>query len=380
MSKKPVILMADWSQLPGAPICIVAKRLLAHDLSDFLSFRGVCRNWRSVTIERHLYSGIPRSPWMMLAEQQGSDMRRFYSLSTEKSYNFDLPEADRRRCWGSPHGWLITFGLDLQIYLLNPLSLRVIWLPPQWTFQGEKGKWIPPEHLLVFFIGKAILSSSPTEGDNYMVMVIYSHNFRLAVVKPGDVKWTTVKGPCGPYKDIIWFENHFYAIDNDGVLRVCDVNCDIPKVVDFAYPPDDLDFDMLYLVEISGHLHMVSRLYFRYEDDEQHHHNERDHDTVRFDLYKLDISTRKWETLCGSGDYSLFVGNNSSFSLLASDYPKLKENCVYFTDDYADAYGAGELCSTGIFSFENDEVEFIDLGHDMRSVFSRPLWITPNPW
>ncbi|KAF6146093.1 hypothetical protein GIB67_033452 [Kingdonia uniflora] len=159
---------------------------------------GVCRAWRSVTSEKHYYTGVSgyKVPWLMMAEKEASDIRSFYSLSTKKFINISLPEVRGRRCWGSPNGWLITIGIDLE--------------------------------------------------------------------------------------------------------------------------------------EV------------------------------------------------GERDYAIFVGNNYSFSLSISEYPELKRNSIYFTDDYSEIYEEGGGRNTGIFDNEEETIEFIDLGLDMRSAFSPPLWITPN--
>ncbi|KAF5204047.1 hypothetical protein FRX31_006365, partial [Thalictrum thalictroides] len=61
--------------------------------------------------------------------------------------------------------------------------------------------------------------------------------------------------------------------------------------------------------------------------------------TDKFDVYKLDFTERKWEELDSLGEYCMFLGSNTSVSLLPSNYSGgLRKNCIYFTDDFRFGY------------------------------------------
>ncbi|KAF6146101.1 hypothetical protein GIB67_033460 [Kingdonia uniflora] len=303
--------MASWAELPEELIGLVVKRLVGHhDLTDYFSFRGVCRQWRSVASEKHSYAGVSgyKVPWLMMAEKENSDDR-----------------------------------------------LRKV------------------------FVRKAIRLS--TANDNCIVLGIYSQYGKLAIAKPADKTWMTLECPPGHHQDIICFKDQVYAVDAYGIFRICDITSIQPNAVDFASPPEEFEAaDTLYLVEISGDLHLILRVDFRNRDDDgvgDPCQSEND-DSHIFEIYKLDFCTKRWEELDGSIGHALFLGTNCSFSLPVSDYPELKGNCVYFTDDYSDIWEFGGGRSTGIYNFEDQKVEFINLGLDMHSMFSPPLWITPN--
>ena len=96
----------------------------------------------------------------MLAEkrEQGnkeSQTRSFFNLSDTKTYDFNLPELVRRKCFGASFGWLLTIGTDLQINLFHPFSKHLISLPPQPTFCHQFPYEMEPEELRGIFVFKA---------------------------------------------------------------------------------------------------------------------------------------------------------------------------------------------------------------------------------
>lgn len=55
------------------------------------------------------------------------------------------------------------------------------------------------------------------------------------------------------------------------------------------------------------------------------------------ELYRVDFFEQKLVKLTGIGPHALFVGHNTSTCLPVKDYPELKSNHVYFTDDDRDS-------------------------------------------
>lgn len=102
--------------------------------------------------------------------------------------------------------------------------------------------------------------------------------------------------------------------------------------------------------------------------------------TKLYEVYKLDFHSKKWSELFDLGDYALFIGTNISFSLSTCDYPQLKRNSIYFTDDSSDCYGHGDGGGhdMGIFDFEKENVEPFYSGEDMLSTFCPPILFVPS--
>ncbi|KAF9621793.1 hypothetical protein IFM89_028231 [Coptis chinensis] len=164
-----------------------------------------------------------------------------------------------------------------------------------------------------------------------------------------------------------------------GILRVCDINCLRPAAIEFVAPPEDVRVSKrIYLVEFCGELHMVVR---RFSNEEGHEWIFSLHPltTISFDVYRLDFRTRKWMQLDTLDDHALFLGCNSSFSILGTDFPDCKGNCIYFTDDCKPRREL--LCGfdMGIFNFKEKTMEQLYDEFNTLSLYCAPVWITPTP-
>ncbi|KAF8412283.1 hypothetical protein HHK36_000244 [Tetracentron sinense] len=286
--------MADWSDLPRDLLGCIAQRVIIYE--DFVALGGVCSSWRSVAVKENFTPSPHLLPWLTLAEKKNknknSNTRAFFSLSKGMVQERSLPKACGKRCWGS-HGWLITFSIDLNITLLNPLTGVEIQLPHHRTFKdhyvfsdadGEDLDHIPAE-LQEIFIVKAILSSSPSSTSDYVVMVIH------------------------------------------------------------------------------GALLVVSR-YISYGDCIDEANAVHAYQTTEFRVFEPDLGKSnggEWVEVKNLGDKALFLGHSYSMSIVASDFPNCKANCIYFTDDLEETYyghpdGGGEMACQIVKSVGNDVV------------------------
>lgn len=376
---------ADLSCLPMDVLVSITERFLA--IEDYVSFGGVCRSWRLALKSRSSFSWIEYSkstkrcimPWLMLAEKKDDDEYRnnrgFLSLYSDKVYEIELPELRERRCWGSPLGWLVTLGLDLNINLVNPLTRVQIALPPQWTFplHHQYPMVLDPEDLRHVSIRKAVISSSPNSSD-CVVVVIYSEFSRLGFARPGDRAWTPIEcTECT--EEVAFFNGNMFALTEKGHLFLCDLFCTPPSKSDYVVqPPLDDYAEVRYLVDLDGALHMISRFRDPANADYESYYCL----TIDFVCYKLEVGTGKWIELSSLGSWCVFVGRNSSFALRASDYPQLRPNCIYFTDDYREGYDASGGCDIGIFDYEDESVYPFPVSQDLLSSICPPLWVVPQ--
>lgn len=277
----------------------IAERFLA--IEDYVSFGGVCRSWRMALKSRSSFSWIEYSkstkrcimPWLMLAEKKDDDEYRnnrgFLSLYSDKVYAIELPDLRERRCWGTPLGWLVTLGLDLNINLVNPLTRVQIALPPQWTFplHHQYPMVLDPEDLRHVSIRKAVISSSPNSSD-CVVVVIYSEFSRIGFARPGDRAWTPIEFTECTY-EIAFFNGKLFALTARGRVFHCDLFSSPPGISDYAQPPP-VPSDARYLVDLEGDLHMVCRYREPANADNESFYCL----TVDFVCYKLDMGTGKW--------------------------------------------------------------------------------------
>ncbi|CAL1361897.1 unnamed protein product [Linum trigynum] len=100
-----------------------------------------------------------------------------------------------------------------------------------------------------------------------------------------------------------------------------------------------------------------------------------------FMVCRLNEDTYHWDRVQSLGDFAFFLGSNASSCVSTRDYPGLKSNCIYFTDDYIAKHVPGRLGGhdMGIFHLSDGTVEpFCCNGlYKPSLIWSPPVWILP---
>ena len=82
------------------------------------------------------------------------------------------------------------------------------------------------------------------------------------------------------------------------------------------------------------------------------------------------------------GDYSLFLGDNSSISVQASNSTGCQRNCIYFTQDVDDLYWhTAMICDLGIYDVQSKEFRFhFNIDSSALDMMTRrpPIWVVPT--
>ncbi|KAH7527281.1 hypothetical protein ACOSP7_011226 [Xanthoceras sorbifolium] len=398
--------LVDWTELPPELIETISENLTIY--CDYLRFQAVCRCFRS-SVPKTPSRLPPQLPWLMLPQSQQShhSRRAFFDLSANRVRFLHLPEASdhgKRRC-GSSHGWLVILDETPNVLLLNPLTRAKIYLPPLFTFPNvvsfnyfEIGR----EYTLSFwrgsgggrfnrnlrqmrdsFIKKIVLSSSPGKGSDFIAVAILNQTGDLAYCRNGDQGWSIIEGTKSYCEDVIYNKGLFYAVDKGGAVAVCDVGAGDSATVSIIRTPPQLGGDMQYLVSSGDELLLVTRflgLEFGFEPD----HPQLIYRTIRFEVFRLNWSGPQWERVRSLGDKVLFIGENSSLSLSASDFPGCGRDSIYYTDDYSEGNFDDVLGQhdSGIFSLCSGSIEPLpcyprNLHYRLR--WPPPLWVSPNP-
>lgn len=384
--------MEDWSTVPVDLLHQLVGRL--NYVDDFIRFSAVCKPWRSVALEKKQQQGssISFAPWLMLTnddhaitDDNDDALQSFFSPYQERFFGLRLPHAQKRRCWGSSYGWLVTIGFDLNIHLLHPLTGTQLPLPPQPILQAQSktvpdlilysGKPLEPERICRCFTEKFILASNPSLWDSWQsrccsfVIAKFGVNNELAFATPGDETWTCIANTASS-NDAVFLKGQIYCIRENGALSVCVINTTNPRAAIIAKPPNDVECaDRYYLVEMCGDLHMVARIF-----DEPTFYYE----TSGFAVFKFDFHTKEWDFVEDLGNHALFLGNNTSFAMEISIYSDYKANCIYFTDDHNDLYYETDYCDMGVFDYITDDVKPFGVGDGQYSAFCRPLFFVPS--
>ncbi|KAF3956596.1 hypothetical protein CMV_018288 [Castanea mollissima] len=241
----------DWSSIPVDLLRLVANKV--HSLEDYVHFGAVCWSWNHATTTPKNNNLKSLFPWLLLADRENNDSRGFYSSSSNKVYEFHLPEIGGKRCWGSPFGWLVVAGIDnMEIQLFNPLSRASISLPSQTIFMGDENE---NSIMHYWYVNKVVISSNPP---NCIVMAIYSCYRKLAFAKPGDHVWSEIRldNTVGTgFSDITYFNGDFFIAKCTGQLLVCDFSGIDPVAIEFAPSPPGVADEaryLLYLVDLGG--------------------------------------------------------------------------------------------------------------------------------
>lgn len=394
-------MSVHWSQLPVELLEVIAKKLTVY--IDYIRFRAVCSSWRSSVpnFPRHLPCQLP---WLMLPKSHRRLSRcGFFSLSENKVHSLNLPEASHsKRLCGSSCGWLIILDETPVITAVNPINRAKINLPHlssfpnvlqfnlfdigrEYTLRTRTGGVYSRnlKEMRDYFLKKVIFSSSPSSEEDCVAFAILIQTGELAFCNKGDKAWTFIENAESYSEDVIYHNGLFYAVDKSGSVVVCDVNGPSPSV-SLVETPQQFGGDMQYLVSSLNELLLVTR-YVDLEFEYDAGHPYMVYKTYLFEVFRLDMKGPSWVNIRSLGNQVLFLGENASLSLLASDFSGCKANCIYYTDDYSESNydGLWGYHDLGIFNLEDCRIEQLQCYPprlNSREQWPPPVWITPNPW
>ncbi|OMO53765.1 hypothetical protein CCACVL1_28364 [Corchorus capsularis] len=105
----------DWANIRCDLLSYIVSK--THpSMQDFVRMAAVCRPWQA-----SLKDPKPKFPiYLMLGEKEddNDDRRCFLTASEDKVMEFELSEIRKRCCWGTPFGWIATYGFDDEIMKL----------------------------------------------------------------------------------------------------------------------------------------------------------------------------------------------------------------------------------------------------------------------
>ncbi|KAK9269307.1 hypothetical protein L1049_001078 [Liquidambar formosana] len=265
------------SDLPQELLELIFNRLKDGEV---LHCGHVCVSWQSAVMEVY-HKFIPSL--LIPNNDSNEDTRSLLTIWTKRLQKIHLPEARGRWLCSATNGWLLTTGITWphQMHLLNPFTRTHI-LPP------------------------------PTR----------------------DEKWMAMESPEIPSFHIMLCKGQFYVTDNQGNV-VCFEFGPHPKAETIATRFKQY-VDPKYLVEsLSGHFWLV----LRYIDWEFLGDNSYVYHPMSFEIFKLDLSMKKWSEVKSLGDEALFLGHNGSISVSTRYSKACRGNCIYFlNDDYWEGY------------------------------------------
>ncbi|KAG2615858.1 hypothetical protein PVAP13_3NG057131 [Panicum virgatum] len=385
------------------------------EVPDFVRAGSVCSSWRAATpacaSDRGQYRQQQTPCLLYTSESAGSKAVGLYSLAEKKAYTLTLPDPPicTRDILGSSYGWISTADERCELHLVNPINGEQIALPSVSTIEqvkpifddtgdickyeyswyaGEGTSILVPSELRDFLLYKAFLSSDPSTGD-YFVVLIHNPRSQLSFARAGDDKWTWLP-PHNLYEDCLFQDGLLYASTSLGEIHAFDLVAPASArkiVADSRFSISD----RIYIVQAPcGELMQVWRSdTFPLEDEEDEYDSELepelDHEadqsnTNTIKLYSVNLTSKELVEVNTLGEYVLFIGRNQSLCLSAKDYTQLETNHAYFTDDnYIDiSFYKNDRRDIGVFNLENNSQKEI-VSPQLWSNSPTPVWLIPNP-
>ncbi|WOK95924.1 F-box protein [Canna indica] len=399
--------MADWScGVPNELLCSIFQSLC---FLDYRRCHAVCANWNFVA-KTCRFRHSRQSPWLMLPRSKSDNQDGtccFYDLANRLEFKIPLPPStpNWRHCVGSSHGWLFIVDDLCELSMLNPLTGACFPLPSITTFPDVEAVLEPSSsRILSYRFSYAPMDKYDeykleevveynyyeratvgwTSDSSYVVMVVHSIYEGISYARSTDTSWHPMETKTRDFEYIAFHDNLFYGISHtqhNGLLEIFEPSYNPPtmiKRITLSTPPQrvlslypECAFKR-YVANLFGELFQVDRVFcWKYMGHEYR--------TCAFEVYKLDNDQQTWLNVKSIGDYSFFVGDNDVIVISAIDFPSIKGNCIYYTDDYH----AGVYChqetsrDLGVFSLEDGKItSYYDKSSELT--YPAPIWTVPE--
>ncbi|XBI98524.1 hypothetical protein VPH35_018754 [Triticum aestivum] len=409
---------------PNLPQDILMAIFAAFEIPDLLRAGSVCSSWRSAyeTLRNHgLYNQSQTPCLLYTSESDGESTARLYSLVEKKAYRLTLPDPPirtRSLIGSSPQGLLVTADDRSEMHLLNPITGQQIALPSVITIRQVSPIYddsgilrmyrysahtrhtvlaLPANLALselrhqlhhkafVFSLSDDDASYSSAAaagrgGGGHIVVLIHNPSCQLSFARVGAESWTWLP-PHTSYDDCMYKDGLMHAVTSKGEIHGFDLASPAPvatmKII--MEGPMTYRYLRMYIIQAPwGDLLQVWRK-FGDRDLGDTPRSSVFWTTGKIRVYKVDAVANELErTSCLRG-HALFLGHNQSLCLSTEEYPALKANHAYFTDDckYWTMGLQNNRRDMGILNLDDNSSEELVSPH-LWSNRPAPIWITPN--
>ncbi|KAI4982435.1 hypothetical protein ZWY2020_022927 [Hordeum vulgare] len=310
----------DWANLGEGPAGLIADRVLANDVADYVRFRAVCGPWRRCCDDPRGHGALDRRfhprRWVILREQLASTYaRRFLHVSTGECIETEILELRDHNVLGlTPEGLIILLHGRTHVSLLNPLTRQQLTdLPPLTMFSSRES---PP---------KAWGSGIAADGSS--VVLYFDLLCIVGIAKPGDESWTMVRCKISVRTAPLMFAGRFYCTTENGVLLL-ETSADQPPRMKVAArlrnPISAIGMHSAHLVNNDGELMLVHRT-MRYPRNRSRRR--------MYDVYKVDLDTGTLFPVKSLGGRALFMGMHCSLSVSTEVFPSISGDTIYLSFD-----------------------------------------------
>lgn len=380
------MILTDWAGLPKHLLDLILKKLVSS--KDYIHFGVACSSWHDVTKDNQgTHINLSHQVPMLITPNEEENTWNVYDPTTDTVRGPKLVVPYGKRFSGSSKGWLVTVEEDFSVTLHKPFSManevatiRLPCLfPPSAEDDLDLGTIEPYIENCYDHISKATITADPLANPNdCVVVVIYGEIREVAFIRPAkDTTWTKVDLKEKYVFDIVFHNNEFFALSfNSGRLESFDISDPRNVKVKLVVDGDDIFYLVKpYLVKShSGELLRID-MDFRWED------NNNTCVTKHIKIFKLDLNESKssWIEIKTLGDEALFLGDNSSISVLASDFAGFEPNWIYFPLDI-DLFGDGGTSWLAAYDIEDERYLYLAISSSSKARLLKqpPIWIVPT--
>ncbi|XP_059599373.1 putative F-box protein At5g55150 [Vitis vinifera] len=351
----------EWAWLPKDLLHSILDQL--QPMEDVIRFSAACTEWRSVAVANLKSRSLHQRGVPFLMSRTKDNIGNLHSVTQKKMYKFRFPMPHNMKCCGCSLGWLIMVDVTMDVILFNPFSGNAITLPPIRRLVFEK------RYALEFEDTRRL---SVLQRYEYEIRLREEYGEeeleeRLAFIKSGDEDWTYVDNKTSGFdylfktsprvkgfryfEDILYWKSQFYAVDRLGKLLSCEINTNFTdlrvKIVDvpkggFGIDATSSSTFFQQLADNGGNVGWVK---------------------------KKDL-----------GDAALFLGDNHSISVRASDFTGCEPNSIYFADKEDETVWCypGYPFDMGVYNLKHKSIaRDYQLNPSQRSM-PPPIWILPT--
>ncbi|KAM0891350.1 hypothetical protein ACQ4PT_026457 [Festuca glaucescens] len=269
----------DWSNLGEWPAGMIAERLIASDVADYVRIRAVFRPWRHCSVDPRAHGILDRRfhprRWIMLREKVADpERRRLLNVSTGQCVRAHLPELRGHDvCAPTVEGLLV---------LLNK------------------------EHV-----------SGAGLADDATVAVLFEEVQMLAVAKLGDEQWTLVKQGTS-LSPAISFAGRFYCTTNTKIKMVDTSDNQPPRLLVAAKIIHwfSRTEGTVHLLDNDGELMLLSRTFMQRIGEARYF--------MEYKVSLVDLDARKTQPIPDLGGHAVFIGSSCAIIVSPLAFPTIR--------------------------------------------------------
>ena len=351
-----------WAGLDDGPAGLIADRVLAYDVADYLRFRAVCSPWRGLTADPRtaglLHSRFRPRNWMVLSIiPDAGPHRRLLNLATAASLGVDLPALSSHCHICDVNGLLLLYHKPTAtIRLLDPLTSALTEFPAISSIVPA----VPLDHHTVLVknplgtIPRAINGAAFDDSTSppTLILCLRAGVATIIFAKPGDAHWTLVSpGQISPpmydshrkvlFRTLLSLGGRCYISSPEGSVNLLEMQ-PISRLVKVVNQRRHAKKDYIwnnhiisFLVRGAGGRMLMVRYWRgmeRFGGVEAYNRKELftvDGITSRIELLEVDIAGRRLVSVRSLGQNALFVGLTHCLHISTETFPSISAGSIY---------------------------------------------------